>query len=215
VAVPGGTALVTFYREAGKIDLNTATPELIYALFAANGWTDKDARAIADRIADWRDADGEVRPEGAERSQYEAAGLPYGPRNEPFRSLSEVRQVLSGERISPDLLEAFTVYTHLSAPVERLAVKPAGRALSYADVHELGGHRWLSSTELARPDASADIHALAGEVVSLNACAQSGLVTRCRTAVIRLTGNVRKPLQTLVWQSQFKTASPTLSSAAR
>jgi general secretion pathway protein K len=128
VSLPGGGARVTIDRDAGKIDLNSAPPELLYALFAANGWNDEDARSMANRIADWRDPDDETRPGGAERSQYEAAGTHYGPRNQPFKSLSELRQVLGSERISADLLDAFTVYTHMTSPVERLAVGPVARA---------------------------------------------------------------------------------------
>lgn len=210
VTVPAGSAGVTIERDAGKIDLNTADDELLYALFISNGWTDERAHAMVSRIADWKDPDDDPRRDGAERAQYAAAGLSYVPRNGPFESVSELRQVLGAEEISATLLSAFTVYTHASRPVESAASEPVMRALQLADGQRLAGHGWLSSplpagtgTPGAARDPTVDVGSLTGEVVGLHVCAQFGRMERCRTAVVRLTGNIHKPLQTFVWQAQF------------
>jgi hypothetical protein len=59
--------------------------------------------AIADAILDWIDADGDVRPNGAEESYYVGLEAPYAPRNAPPTSLEELllvrdvtRQMLFG-----------------------------------------------------------------------------------------------------------------------
>ena len=50
--------------------------------------------ALADRIADWIDADTEVAGEGAEDLQYLRADPPYRAANRPFGHVSELRRVL-------------------------------------------------------------------------------------------------------------------------
>jgi general secretion pathway protein K len=50
--------------------------------------------ALADRIADWIDADSEVAGEGAEDLQYLRADPPYRAANRPFGHVSELRRVL-------------------------------------------------------------------------------------------------------------------------
>jgi type II secretory pathway component PulK len=48
---------------------------------------------IADRLLDWVDADDVARPLGAERSDYEHAGL-AGPKNQPIVDVAEFGQIL-------------------------------------------------------------------------------------------------------------------------
>lgn len=54
----------------GKVDLNTAPPELVAGLFKAAGADAELAETLADRIADWRDADETSRASGGEQSDY-------------------------------------------------------------------------------------------------------------------------------------------------
>jgi type II secretory pathway component PulK len=99
---------------------------------------EKAARAMTSHILDWRDADEQRREDGAERAEYRAAGRAYTPRNGPFESVDEVKQVLGGESISVDLLDSFTVYTHTLVPTESLASEAVKRALAFAEEHRLG-----------------------------------------------------------------------------
>ena len=75
---------VTIELENGRIDLNTADDDLLFAFFVANGWTEPDAMTLVARIEDWKDADDVVRPSGAERQDYLIAVKGYGPRNGPI-----------------------------------------------------------------------------------------------------------------------------------
>jgi general secretion pathway protein K len=113
--------------EAGKVDLNAASERLLTNLLRGLGATPREAAALADRILDFRDADDERSPLGAERSDYAAAGLTYGPKNAAFEAVEELDQVLN---IPPGWLARLrpfvTVYSGQSgvdstvAPIELL-----------------------------------------------------------------------------------------------
>jgi general secretion pathway protein K len=185
VSVLDENVSVTVEREAGRIDLNAADPDLLLAFFAANGWRESDARSMADRIVDWRD------PE-----------VTHSPHHEPFESVDELRQVPGSERIGSDLFDDFTVFTHSSGCVESVATPAVKRALKWADQRQLGGHRWSTDAPNAgRAGIGVSTAAgLGGEVLRIRGCV-NGRVDRCRVAVVRLTGSTLKPLQVFEWQT--------------
>lgn len=80
--------------ESGKIDLNNAGAELLSNLFISRGMDETEAWHLADAIEDWRDEDDLPRLYGAELVEYESAGYPYGPANQPFTSVDELQQVI-------------------------------------------------------------------------------------------------------------------------
>ncbi len=80
--------------ESGRIDLNGAPAELLSDFLMSRGLEQEAAWQIADAIEDWRDPDDLPRLYGAEIDEYDAAGYPYGPANEPFRSVDELQQVI-------------------------------------------------------------------------------------------------------------------------
>lgn len=204
LAVLGTDVQVHFDREIGRIDLNTAEEELLFAAFAANGWDEAAARALSARILDWRDPDDLPRTEGAERTQYAFTGLRYGPRNSPFESIQELRQVLGGEAIDELLLDAFTVYTSVQVPAEEAAPESVLRALRFADERTLAGRRWVTAREEAALPVAAlpgERQRLIGEVLRVRACATVGRTRICRRAIVRLTGHGERPIQVYAWES--------------
>lgn len=209
VSVVGQTIGVIVQREAGRIDLNTADLDLLTAFFAANGWREDEAHSMAARIIDWRDPDDDTEPGGAENREYQAARMSYGPHNGPFESVDELRQVLGSERIHSDLFDSLTVFTHAPNSVQSAATPAVKRALTWADQRQLGGHRWLNDapngggTAVGAPTAAA----LSGEVLRLRACV-SHPTERCRVAIVRLTGNAKKPLQVFEWRGADATQPP-------
>lgn len=89
----GGCTVHIFVRdEASKIDLNKAPEPLLAALFMSAGVNPGKAQALADAIADFRDADNFRRPAGAESADYRSAGL-TAPKNAAFESVEELEQV--------------------------------------------------------------------------------------------------------------------------
>jgi general secretion pathway protein K len=90
----GAKVTVSAIAEGGKVDLNSASPEVLQNLFQAAGLDPKKAHELAGHVTDWRN---QVAIEGqadTRRAEYTAAGRDYGPRNGPFASIEEVQMVL-------------------------------------------------------------------------------------------------------------------------
>jgi general secretion pathway protein K len=94
-ALDDGVLSIAVEDEAGKVDLNAANERMLTLLLQGLGANPREAAALADRILDFRDADDERRPLGAERSDYAAAGLAHGPKNAAFDTVEELDQVLN------------------------------------------------------------------------------------------------------------------------
>jgi general secretion pathway protein K len=191
---------MSVWHEDGRIDLNTADADLLFAVFAAAGWSEKEAHNMAARIVDWRDADDTPQEGGAESDAYSAAGLSYGPRNGRFESVDEVRQVMGGQAISEDLLSAFTIYTGASTPVESDATGAAKQALEWADRVHLGDRQWLQRTN-SPAGSETRRWRVDGTILRIRACLQSSGGGSCREVVTRLTGKLSRPWQIFSWRT--------------
>lgn len=135
----------------GLIDLNSAAEPLLTDLIAIAGEVDRGfAARLAQRIIDWRDADDQPQPDGAEDGAYAAAGSPFRTRGGPFESPEDLLQVLDVDfdlyyRLRP------LVTVHLrgngrvdpaAAPLAVLRVLAAGNlqiAEGYASAREASG----------------------------------------------------------------------------
>jgi len=89
----GMTVAVGITNERARIDLNGSPPELLSGLFRALGVEGETADTLAARIVDFRDADDDTEPNGAEEAAYRQAGRP-APRNGPFVHPFELVAVL-------------------------------------------------------------------------------------------------------------------------
>lgn len=160
---------VRWEREAGRVDLNAAHQSTLASALVDAGLDRSEATLLAARIADWRDTDDVAEPNGAERPEYRRAGRSSGPRNAPFETTTELRQVLGAARASDEILNALTVYSHLAEArkVESAAAEAPG--------------------------------ALAGEALRLHACAVVDGTKACRTAIVRLSGNGARPALVYAW----------------
>jgi general secretion pathway protein K len=106
----GANLRVTMRAESGKIDLNRAPEPLLAGLFGQL-MPDADAGALAAAVIDWRDRDDRRSDDGAEASEYRAAGR-RGPANGPFERVSELAMVLGFDADSVALLAPhLTVYS--------------------------------------------------------------------------------------------------------
>ncbi len=108
---------ISIVDEAGKVDINVADEATLFGLMQAVGIEEPRARKLVDAIMDWRDADDLVRANGAEKADYRAAGLSWGPANMGFQTTGQVQQVLGMtweiyERLAPYI----TVYTGQAQP---------------------------------------------------------------------------------------------------
>jgi general secretion pathway protein K len=109
------TVRVTVTDEAGKIDINSASPTILQGLFVAAGLDVASAQTLAANIADWRNP--LATDSAGTRQRYAQAGLDHGPRHAPFASLEELQAVLG---MDPALYEkvapAITIWSHRESP---------------------------------------------------------------------------------------------------
>ncbi|MHA6204849.1 general secretion pathway protein GspK [Dyella soli] len=84
---------ISVIDEAGKVDLNAATPEVLQNLFRAAGMPDAKALALAKNVADWRSFATTTPGVGIDPA-YALAGRDYGPRHGPFATIEELQMVL-------------------------------------------------------------------------------------------------------------------------
>ncbi len=134
------TVRVVIEDEAGKLDLNLARARLLDGLLQAVGSTEGERRRVVAAILDWRDADDQTRPDGAEDREYLAAGVAYGAKDAHFDSVEELQLVLG---MSPALYRrlkpALTVHARrpdveprLASPLVRLALAAADESVGAA-----------------------------------------------------------------------------------
>lgn len=112
-ASDGATLAIAVQDEAGKVDLNIASPMVIRALVLGIGLP--AGEAAADAILDYRDEDNARRASGAERAEYLAAGRRHGPRNGPFLAVEELASVLGLTQADADRLRPLvTIHSGLT-----------------------------------------------------------------------------------------------------
>ncbi len=131
ISIGDAVVEIRIIDESGKINLNAADVELLTDFFISRGVDELEALHLADAIHDWRDPDDMPRLYGAEIDDYLAAGYPYGPANEDFRTVDELQQVIG---VSWELYQAveplLTVHSGQGrinpafAPAEVLAAMP-------------------------------------------------------------------------------------------
>lgn len=131
----GGKLSIMVLDVSGKIDLNSASDDLLKGLLKSVGLTDEESNILLDAIVDWRDGDDLPRPKGAEVVEYKAAGLKYRPANAPFETVNELQRVLG---MTPDLYanlaDALTVDSHQAGINAAIAPKKVLLALPGATV---------------------------------------------------------------------------------
>lgn len=199
------TVRVTIQDERGKININLASDQLLAAMFKAVGVTDDEARALADRVADWRDPDDLRRLSGAEERDYVRAGWQYLPRDRPFETTREVARVLGMTTDTMQQIEpVITVYSN-SGSVDLKVAAPAVLQLMLDDpsdgVEEKAGpgrsNRPSPLSMPINPTTAGERAYTIRAVVTSRANAK-----RAWESVVRLTGNPRLPIWMLNWREQ-------------
>jgi len=110
---------IRILSESGKIDLNAADEKALEALMThapinENSKEDpvEHTAKLTGAILDWRDADDLVHINGAEKKEYQDAGLKYQPRNRPFQTVEELQMVMGMDEPTFKWIEPLvTVYS--------------------------------------------------------------------------------------------------------
>ena len=96
--------------QAGLIDLNTASPQLMLKFLKGVGLSTIDAEHLAGDLQDYRSAGREAAAGGTKPVAY--AGRKFGPKNAPFETPNEVDQIPGvNEMILSQFQELATVYS--------------------------------------------------------------------------------------------------------
>lgn len=178
---------------------------MLKGLLQSVGVEARAADAVVDAIlglnpsTDWRDADGLRRLNGAEAEDYARAGLAWGPCNGPFEGLDEVEQVLGVTReLAARLHPALTLHSRRSFVDPATAPAEVLRALLGMDqskVEDIVRARVEAGRGFAAasPIGMTPLAEIAGRAFTVTARAQVGKAVVARTAVVRLTGDSRRP----------------------
>jgi general secretion pathway protein K len=183
---------VTVEDERGRIALNRADEGTLQRLFAAAGADTSRAQALAAAVEDWRDADDEARPGGAEAPDYAPFGI--APRNGAFRTVEELMQVRGMDadlyrRVAP----ALTVFPsggfdpRNAHPLAIAAVSFGGAS----SVEALERSRELAGQRTAF--ALANDVPLIGRDLTVRVVARSQSGAYVRVAIVELTGDKARP----------------------
>ncbi len=209
--------------ESARIDLNSAPDALLRGLFEQVGGADRETAArIVEAVQDWKDADDLRRPNGAEEADYRAAGLTYKPANAPFETVSELARVLG---VTPSLYArvAGSLTVQSRQPGINSALAPRDVLLAIPNVTAEQVDAFLAqradalAAKLPAPSFPPAAGYVAGAVpvwrIHAVATAPDG-VTFARDAVVRPSGDGRRPLLTLLWQEGSTVDVPPLAHAA-
>ena len=203
--------------ESARIDVNSAPETLLRGLVEHVGGTDQETAArIVDAIQDWRDPDELRRPNGAEAADYQSAGLPQKPSNAPFETVAEVSRVMGvTPAIYARIADSLTVHSRQPGINAMLASRDVLLALPSAtpdlvDAY-LAQRADARASKLPVPPFPAAAGFVAGAVpvwhIRTAAIAPDG-VTFVREAVIRPSGDPRRPLLILNWREGNMVAAP-------
>jgi general secretion pathway protein K len=115
LTVGGHRVVVQLRDEAGRINPNSASPELLEALLRVTGNDPESARQLTAAIGEWVGAAVAGAQQSAPPAAYRAAGLDYGPPGEPLETIDELGRVLG---MTPAILAAIRPHLTLFGPAQ-------------------------------------------------------------------------------------------------
>jgi general secretion pathway protein K len=202
--------------ETARIDINAAPDAFMKSLLMVDGGADDaTATTLVDAIAYWRDPDDLKRPNGAEATDYQAAGLKYVPSNAPFETVEELARVLGmTSTIYQRIASLITVYSHQAGINPATADRNVLLALPNATPELVDAYLQQRAQALAShlpvppfPPAQAYI---SGSIQVWRIRAEATLpdgVTFVREAVLRPSPDATRPLITLAWLEPSRSAA--------
>jgi len=215
--------VATAVDESAKIDLNAAPDALLKGLLEHVAGTDPQATAsITDAILDWRDADDLKRPNGAEEADYRAAGLKQKPANAPFETVSELARVMGvTPAVYARIADSLTVHSRQPGINAFTASRDVLLALPGATPEAVDAYMQQRADALAAklpappfpPASGFGSGAVPVWRIRAQATTSDG-VTFARDAVVRPSGDARRPLLTLSWQDGSMAVAAEAAAAA-
>ncbi len=192
------TVMVSAIDEGGKVDLNTATPQVLQGLFEAIGQNPDQAQALADNVINWRSPPGMTSDAASRAAAYASAGREYGPRNGPFASIEELQMVLG---VTPTIYRMvapeITIWSGKPSPDPNTAPPLALASIPGLTPEQLAIIRAARTRNVRDPTLALD----AGTTHSIRSEATLADGTRAiLRATIRLQAGQAQPYAVLRWQ---------------
>jgi general secretion pathway protein K len=228
-----GEIVLSIQSEAGKIDLNAASDELLRGLFISAGVEPERAKQLVDAVRDFGDGNHVRRDLGAEDDDYRAAGMVNGAKDARFENVSELQQVMG---MTPELYEGvapvITVYSGTKKVDRETAPRMALLALTGATPERVDDMLESRATDLtddsvslfdADAESDSQLDGLGAEeeevydeatepdisrrrygVFTITATAQTpGGGSFERVAVVRLKNDSKSPFTIHEWRQQW------------
>ena len=202
---------IRLQSEAGKIDINKADQAVLQSLMAFAPVDSEQQGKLVDAILDWRDADNLVRIDGAEKEEYQEAGLNYQPRNKPFESTEELQLVLGmNKKVLAWLDPLVTIYSNQPRINYQVASKEVLQAMPGLDAGIIDSFV-IMRMESAKNNLPAPAFPL--NTGSSNTAGQNDILTLISEAIVddesramlsvvitKSNSNENMPFQILKWQ---------------
>lgn len=162
----------------GLIDINYASVDLLEILLRGVGVDAARASRIAAAIVDFRDPDDIPLPGGAEAAEYAQAQRPFGPKNAPFETTTELDQVLG---MTPELLSELLplVTVHARSP----RIDPAAAPLDLLQALTRG--KYGAETMLTARDQFKPF-----DQIPMRTITRSGVQSRTRVQIFAIQATV-------------------------
>lgn len=199
--------------ERGKLNINDADEITLTNLFAGNGLDEEYAEYLAAAVADWRDPDEVVRPNGAEDAAYDSAGLGIGPGNHRFVLIEEILQVLGMPwELFKKIEHAITVYE--DAPLPDPAYGPPEALVAIPDITPEDALNFVEERRSQQPGDGPQMALPTGQVVMARgrgvtysivakATLPNGVWDQLRATIKLGTTRDGRPFQIMRWREGF------------
>lgn len=194
VTAKGMVFNVAVQDEAGRIDLNSASDQIMEQLLAKNVRGPASRSQFIDVLSDWRDSDDLRRESGAEKEAYLAAGLPFSPRNRPLAKSHELFRLLVPDAVRLDqmLVASSTVYSRRSSvELEKAPAHVLRSLFDETEARSLIGTRNPQSPDSASP---------AGRTFTIFVKEPTLRSANGWKGTARLTGVPLRPFELLAWE---------------
>lgn len=204
----GSIVRVSLLDESGKIDLNTASDELLKSLFKSAGLSEDASAKLLNTVLDWRSPGYLKRLNGAKEEDYRAAGKNYGPPNAPFETVDELQRVLG---VTPELYArlapALTVYS--KQPGINPAFAPREVLLALPGMNPVVAEQYIVQRQQAFMNEQPAPPLSGASAVSVGSGFSSYLVRSeatmtdgtafVRQTIVRTTSDPKQPIVVLTW----------------
>ncbi len=210
IAFGADQVAISIQDERGKIDLNKGSPRLLDSLFRSVGVPAGESADLVNAVRDWRDEDTAVRDGGAELGEYDAAGLPHGPKNADFDHVGELQQVRGMTRqLFTHVRPALTVHSGRRGVDTSTAPRDVLLAIPGSDIETV--EKTLDTRRTAGPSTAGPPAATPRRVLRRRTRGSGGQYTIravvrtakgaefAREAIVGLTGDRARPVIVYDW----------------